>query len=215
MNAIQTAEGAISDLDTILTLPRGLSAMSIANEARDAALSFINESGYWGKAQLALWLMGPYEHLTRHAAAGRARQGSSRKPVMLRDIDARVVDRVIAAAREEVLATLTRLSDAHLATEFVYGTLASGAVMRCEDARHAVGWVPTGEPRRLADHVLSLFAVDLLCRPEDYELELFVCPVCEMVSFDAGARERGVCFHHSSIMTIGEPCTVPDLPEGA
>lgn len=216
MNATQAANNAISDLDTILTLPRGLSAMSIANEARDTGLSFINESTYWGKAQLALWLMGPFEHLSRHAAAGRARSGVTRKPIMLRDIDARVVDRVIATAREEVLQTLGRLSDPHLATEFVYGMLAANFVLRCEDARHAVGWVPTGEARRLADHVLSLFAVDLLCRPEDYEHELFVCPACENVVFDAGARDRGVCFHHSSIITIGEgPSTLPDLPEGA
>ena len=41
--------------------------------------------------------------------------------------------------------------------------------------------------------MLSLFAVDSLLRPEDYELRLFACPRCESIVFDETARIEGRC----------------------
>jgi hypothetical protein len=45
--------------DTIVTLPRTTGAHAIASACRDALVTFLNESQHWGKAELAMWLMGP------------------------------------------------------------------------------------------------------------------------------------------------------------
>jgi hypothetical protein len=136
---------------------------------------------------------------------------------MLREIDARMVDRVIRNARDEVMATIGRSSHADGSSGFAFTMLSAGYVARCEDRGHVAGWVPTSDARRLADRVLSLLAADYLARPADYESCLVVCTQCSAVDFDAVARLRGICHRHTSGMFVprSRRSTLPYLPEGA
>ncbi len=205
-------------VDTILTLPERTPSVAIAAACREAALAFVNESSRWGKAELAMWLMGPYSEVTQFIDPSSTRHPSSERPVpLLREIDVRMVERVIRSARKEVLETLARLSQAEESATFAFSMLASGFVVRAEDRNGRVGWVPTTAARRLADRVLSLFAVDYLTRPTDYDTDMSYCPVCDTLTFDVIARERGTCHRHGSgvYMPRGRQTTMPYLPEGA
>jgi|GEM_PF-962152 len=208
-----------SNVDTILTLPEQTGAIYIANACREAALAFLNESQRWGKPELAMWLMGPYAQLTQYdAPASRRRSGEfSRSVPMLREIDVRMVERVVKSARNEVLETLRHTGDLESGTSFAFTMLSSGFVSRCEDKSKIAGWVPTREARRLADRVLSLLAADYLTRPHDYENELSLCSHCETVDFDSISRMRGICHRHGSGMFVPRSprSTLPYLPEGA
>jgi hypothetical protein len=208
-----------SNVDTILTLPEHTSTFALAEACRSAALMFLNEAPHWGKAELAMWLMGPYTQLTRYVPAeSRAKSGEFTRPVpLLRDIDVRMVERIISGARQEVLATLARISDMEGGASFSFSMISGGFVARCEDRRQFMGWVPTTTASRLADRVLSLIAADYLTRPEDYELELSVCSHCGTVDIDASARARGICNRHRSDFFAPQSrrLTQPFLPEGA
>lgn len=206
-----------SNIDTILTLPEQMDALSIADACRVTALAFLNESDRWGKPELAMWLMGPYAQLTQYVSPNSRRRSGSAQPVpMLREIDARMVDRVIKNARQEVIATLQRMKDAEGGPSFAFAMLAAGYVARCEDRGHVAGWVPTSDARRLADRVLSLLAADFLARPSDYETDLMFCSQCSTIEFDPIARIRGICHRHASGMfSPRRSSTLPYLPEGA
>jgi hypothetical protein len=208
-----------SNVDTVLTLPQQMNALSIADACRATALAFLNESDRWGKAELAMWLMGPYAQLTQYISSSSRRRSGEQAPgvPLLRDIDARMVDRVIKNAREEVIATLERTNDAEGGASFAFTMLSAGYVARCEDHGHVAGWVPTSDARRLADRVLSLLAADYLARPDTYESELVRCTQCQMIDFDAIARMRGICHRHSSGMFVprSRRSTLPYFPEGA
>ena len=208
-----------STMDTILTLPEKTGSTAIADECRATALDFLNESHHWGKAELAMWLMGTYTQLTQYASPySRRRSGEYAQPVpLLREIDARMVERVIRAAHAEVVATLQKLSHSSDGAGFALSMLDAGFVARCEDVRRVAGWVPTTDARRLADRVLSLLAADCLTRPDDYALSLAVCTQCHTVEFDIISRARGICPRHSNSMFVPRTrrTTLPYLPEGA
>ncbi len=179
-------------IDTVVMLPLGMTAAKIAAASREAAMMFVNESTSWGKAELAMWLAGTYGPVTRHAS--RESSPSSRPVALLRELDARFIDRIMASARAEILETLELVAKDGSAS-FVLAALLAGAAIRCEDSLGEPAWAPTDNASRLADRVLSLFAVDYLTRPGDYESELFVCASCEMLSFDGALRRRGPCDH--------------------
>jgi hypothetical protein len=207
-----------STVDTILTLPEQTGSLAVADDCRAAALAFLNDSHRWGKAELAMWLMGPYSQLTEYVSPySRRRSGEyARSAPMLREIDVRMVDRVIKSAHEEVIATLKRTNEIEGGASFAFTMLSAGFVARCEDRGHVAGWVPTTDARRLADRVLSLLASDYLARPGDYEAELSVCHQCGIVDFDSISRARGICHRHGSGTFVpGSRETLPYLPEGA
>lgn len=210
-----------SNVETILTLPEQLDALSVAEACRVTALAFLNESQHWGKAELAMWLMGPYGQLTQYTSpSARRPNGESPRPApMMREIDARMVDRVIQNAYEEVMSTLRDLRESEPSTSFAFTMLAAGFVSRCEDRGHRAGWVPTTEARRLADRILSLLAVDFLTRPGDYETDFSVCSQCKAIEFDSVARDRGICHRHGSGLFMPRSSarrnTLPYFPEGA
>ena len=183
---------ASEPIDTIVTLHEGMTAAEIARASRETALTFVNESKHWGKAELGMWLTGPYAAVVRHAS--RKADGSVWPVPLLRDIDARLIDRIMQSARAEIFETLALIASDGSAS-FVLRALISGTVIRCEDALREPAWAPTGEAPRLADRVLSLFAVDYLARPGDYESALAVCTTCESVDFDPTLRQRGACRH--------------------
>lgn len=211
------AESHDSDVDTILTLPSQTSAIAVATSCRDAAMAFMDDSLTWGKGQLAMWLMGPYGQITQYTHAVERMTQSGRYPrvqaPMLREIDARMVDRVISSARDEVIARLAQTLEGTGEPAFVYDMVSLGFVVRCEDARQIEGWVPASTARRLADRVLSLFAADYLVRPQDYENDLAVCRKCGVVEFDAIARARGICSGHGSGVFV--PGGGSFFPQGA
>lgn len=215
-------ESHVSDVDTILTLPSQTSAIAVAQSCRDTATVFMEDALSWGKGQLAMWLMGPYGQITQYTHAVERMTQSGRYPRMqaplLREIDARMVERVISSARDEVIARLAQTLDAGFGADgagepaFVYDMVSLGFVVRCEDARQIEGWVPSATARRLADRVLSLFAADYLVRPQDYD-SMAVCRKCGIVEFDPVCRARGVCGRHGSGVFI--PGMGSFFPEGA
>jgi hypothetical protein len=209
-----------SNVDTILTLPEQTGAVAVANACRETALELLNDGERWGKAELATWLMGPYSQLTQYVTPRASRRSMEiQKPVpMLREIDARMVDRVLRNARTEVIEALRSTYDAEGGAAFAFTMLSNGFVARCEDRSHVAGWVPTTDARRLADRVMSLLAADYLTRPSDYETELSICSHCSTVEFDAVARMRGICHRHGSGLFVPKThrrSTWPYLPEGA
>lgn len=223
MSIIPASRVNESSVDTILTLPEQTGSMALANACRETALELLNDGQRWGKAELATWLMGPYSQLTQYLSTRATRQGNGgevqQRPVpMLREIDARMVDRVIKNARTEVLESLRSTYDAEGGAAFAFTMLSNGFVARCEDKAHVAGWVPTTDARRLADRVMSLLAADYLTRATDYETELSICSHCSYVEFDAVARMRGICHRHGSGLFIPKTIrrsTWPYLPEGA
>jgi hypothetical protein len=207
-----------TSVDTILTLPEQTGSLAIAEACRATALMFLNDSHRWGKAELAMWLMGPYSQLTQYVSPRNGSGEYEKRPVpLLREIDVRMVERVIRSAHDEVVATLQRTYDAEGGATFAFSMLSAGFVARCEDRGSVAGWVPTSAARRLADRVLSLLAADYLSRPEDYEVDLGVCTHCKSVEFDAIARVRGICHRHGSgiFAPRARRSTIPYLPEGA
>ncbi|MBX3263875.1 MAG: hypothetical protein KIS78_02445 [Labilithrix sp.] len=204
--------GQTEAIDTVVMLPTDTTATDIANGCREAALTFINESKRWGKAELGMWLTGAYAALTRHGA----KEADQVWPVpLLRDIDARLIDRIMESARTEIFETLSLISKDGSAS-FVLRALIAGTVIRCEDGQREPAWAPTGQATRLADRVLSLFAVDYLARPGDYETELTLCRQCETVAFDGIAKMRG-CSHglQQSALAPRRRSTIPYPPLGA
>ncbi len=202
-------------LDTILTLPSGMSAADISSACRETALEFINDSRRWGKPELSMWLTARYADLTKYAIKEEEQGSAGLWPVpLLKDIDVRLVDRIMSSARAEILETLRTLAK-NGAASFVLKALISGTVVRCEDASNEPTWAP-GQATRLADRVLSLFATDYLTRPGDYEGELFVCLECESVQFDEEMRRQDVCPNHgvASVAGVRHP-TLPFPPMGA
>jgi hypothetical protein len=193
---IATVPDSQAHLDTVLTLPRETDAYAIARACREAGMAFLNESEFWGKAELAMWLLGPYAQVTQYVKPDSSRRREAPPLPLLREIDATTIERLMRTTRAEVRATLEKLFEAEGAASFAFSMLASGFVIRCEDTLDVGGWAPTREASRLTDRVLSLFAADYLTRPGDYELDFAVCELCRTVEFDASTRMRGVCDRH-------------------
>jgi hypothetical protein len=177
------APASAGELDTLLTLPSHTGCRGIAAACRDAALMFLNESQYWGKAELVLWLLGPYSHVTSYEGAYAARRVAGAPPSM-REIDVRTVERIMSEAREEVCEVLRMVAQQDGGRELAFFAVSEGFVAPCEDSNRWAGWLPTQVARRLADRVLALVAVDYMMNPVDYECGVRVCDCCGAVSFD-------------------------------
>jgi hypothetical protein len=203
-------------IDTVVMLPTGMTGAEIASACRDAAMTFINESRHWGKAELGMWLTGTYATSTKHASKQTETDGQVWPVPLLRDIDARLVERIMHSARTEIFEMLATIASDGSAS-FVLRSLIAGTVIRCEDGAREPAWAPTGEATRLADRVLSLFAVDYLARPGDCESALVVCPRCELVAFDEMTKQRGGCNHgvQHSALAPRRHSTLPYPPLGA
>jgi hypothetical protein len=186
-------EGAF---DTVVVLPAGISGADMARDCRETAVQFMNEATSWGKAELAMWLEGPYALLTRYAKKETVPSLAGDGP-LLKQIDVRLVDRIIRAAHTEVLENLSQLCHDG-SSSFVLRALISGSVARVEDGYREPTWAPAAGTTRLADRVLSLFAVDYLLREGDYDSDLAICTACSYVGFDAVARKRGFCPAHAA-----------------
>jgi hypothetical protein len=193
-------------LDTVVVLPHGFSGADMARLCRETAMQFMNEASGWGKAELAMWLAGPYAMATRFAKKEQEPSLTGGVP-LIKEIDVRLVDRIIRTARAEVLENLGQVV-ADQSSSFVLRALIAGSVARVEDGYSEPTWAPAAGTTRLADRVLSLFAVDYLVRPGDYETSLSICATCSYVSFDPAAKSRGFCPIHAPVPTSCR-CTLP------
>jgi hypothetical protein len=191
-----------SQFPTIFTLAEPEGVIEVATRCRGAVLAILNGVGLgdWECEELAAWLSGPYEALTRiatevaHAKEGRA--PSSPAP----PLDRGTVRQLMIQAHRECLNVLRSMMDPEQGTSFAFKLVTMELLMRCEDAQAHGGWLPVAKSNmRLADRVQSLIAVDFLTRPEDYEAQLSVCGRCGKVEFDAIARARGLCRLHATL----------------
>lgn len=179
------------DVESICPLQDGVSVLGAAEEARRAGTAFLNGVGEgWSKWDFARWMSGPYRHATRHT--------SWNKPEVVQLFDAtihRAADE-LHGARDAVLGLLELLAMGTPRVRFVEAALARGLVVPCM-AGEETGWVPVESVMDgLGGMVGALFVADYLVRPDDYRELLFVCPKCEAVVFDVGARMRGDCGVH-------------------
>lgn len=189
----------------VVLLPENVSATMVADVSREAMLALVRGAGKgWGKRELAQWLAGPYRLMTAYAAEAppvvaapdphRAARATPRWRVSVST--ARLHD-VVAAAKEEVLATLLMAAPPDSDVRFAQRAIAKGHVVRSRDRAGRGGWVPVdAKGMLLAERILSLVSVDYLMRPADYLALLSVCGRCEAVSFDAQVRVRGHCAQH-------------------
>jgi len=192
---------------------------------RIAGLAFLNGVTVgWTKQDLAVWLAGPYRAVTRAAIVKPRRDTPqlSKSDIAGLDPNASTPDRsaglarlddVIREARWRVLAELESAAISRGRVAFATRARSLGHVRWIDDGEEArdvvalardgagapsqPGWYAVDVPgMRLRDRVLSLFAVDCLTHPLDYERALVVCHRCEKVTFDAAARGRGECSEH-------------------
>lgn len=192
----------------IALLKEGVSAMHIADVARQGFLSFIRGAGTtWGKRDIVQWLRGPYAELTAHTAPLAQAEDLDDSSTFVRvqkRVSAVRLDNVLFAAKEEVLATLLMAAPPDSDVRFATRAMESGHVARTRDTAGRGGWAPVDVPGMLLkDRVLSLVSVDYLMRPADYLALLSVCGICQAVSFDAQARVAGQCsLHRRSVRKI-------------
>lgn len=199
--------------DTVFTLPRTASITAIAEACRQAALAFVNEvgSGAWDEELVTEWLLETYAPLVTHEADAEPSGGD---PLGLSETLRGLEPRLIRATHEEILDVLRSTRTETGGANFAFMALSSGFVAPCEERGGRRGWLPASKRRfRLADRVLSLFAVDYLIRAEEYESMLTLCDRCAHVTFDAIDRAYMRCARHASGITLrGEPATIPHLP---
>ena len=178
---------------------------SISEECRDAALSFMTGVGEgWDKLDLALWLTGGYARATRHSKHGER----VATPVLaVAEIPEPTLENLVVHVRGQLLASLEMAALGLGALDFADAMVERALVRRMIDADGRDAWVPVdGARMRLRDRVESLFAADYLNAPYTYA-EMFVCPRCETVVFDAHAKQVGICGTHRISGTA--PRTVP------
>ena len=205
-----------SSVDTLLTLPTHTDSVALAAACRDAALAFLNEGDRWGKAELAMWLMGAYAPLTQyHGTYARHRNvpvPAARPTTQLREIDASTIQDIIRETCAEVRATLELARGGpEGGASFAFGMMSAGFVVRCEDAHGQLAWLPTTVARRLTDRVLSLLAVDYLTRPSDYETTLTSC-ACGTVAFEPASCSHHTGGHRNASVTLAPRRRMSTLP---
>jgi hypothetical protein len=155
-----------STVDTIFALRR-TTGRSLASDCYDVGRAFVDESPFWGKAELAMWLLGPYSQVAQDV-----REVAPASRPSLRQIDVCTVQQVIANAHAEVLYALQRLEDPEAAADLAFEMIAAGFIAQTVDANGASAWVPTTAAHRLADRVISLFVADFMTRVFSADVEL-------------------------------------------
>lgn len=165
-----------------------------ADESRRAALELMKGVAEgWTKLDLALWLRGAYAQAVRHAPRVERAGSSGAHP---RAIGEPTIEHLLVSTRGQLLASLELAVLAGGTPDFIERALIEQHVRRVVDESGEAAWVPADVPRmRLKDRVASLFVADYLNRPNDYR-HLYVCHLCEAVTFEHGAKELGRCGAH-------------------
>lgn len=166
----------------------------VADECRNAALDFMaGVADGWSKFDLALWLHGPYALAARHSPVGDRLPASK---VARRTLEGKTIEELIVGVRGQLVASLERAALGNGAPDFIEHALIEQHVRRAVDEHSESTWVPVDAARmRLRDRIASLFVADYLNRPAAYK-HLYVCHLCESVTFEVGAKERGLCGAH-------------------
>jgi hypothetical protein len=162
------------------------SVAHVADACRDAFLELLSPWGAtWGSAELSRWLAGPYRAATQARGLGRGKDARS----WLASVhESDVLDHVQSAR----IAAKTALESA-IRNDGRFAVVMLSEAMVVPSGK---GYTPVDvEDAPLAKRAVSLVAADFLTRPDAYQAAL-VCPKCERVAFDAGARERGDCGQH-------------------
>jgi hypothetical protein len=167
-------------------------ATELADACRSAALGFLTGVAEgWDKKDLAEWL-GVYQSIAvrsedASACLGR-RVPPAGRPVRL---DAGRIERLLSDTREEAVDVVLALTDPQRGIHFGFYAVIAGLVTNYVDPHGNTAWAPVDLPRMsLLDRLLSLFAVDYLLRPAEYERSLRICRRCDAVHFEA--REGGL-----------------------
>ncbi|AKU97529.1 hypothetical protein AKJ09_04193 [Labilithrix luteola] len=147
------AEIAAQSTAATMISMRRTTASEFAADCYDIAQAFLHDSRFWGKAELAMWLMGPYSRVAHNVSDAP----ESARP-SLREIDVTTIEDIIDAAHDEVVEALTLLDETDFATArlLMNTMLDSGFVAPFVDTNGNEGWTPTTKAHRLADRVLSL-----------------------------------------------------------
>jgi hypothetical protein len=171
----------------------GSTRESIAEECRDAALTFMSGVALgWDKLDLALWLTGSYARATRHGKHGERVAALFDGP----EVAEESIEALVTHVRGQLLASLETAALEIGALDFANDMVTRGIVRKVVDAEGRDAWIPVDGARiRLRDRLRSLFAADYLNAPYTYA-DLFVCHRCEAVVFDAHAKQRGLCGAH-------------------
>jgi hypothetical protein len=201
-----------STVDRILMLPEAVASTDVADDCREAALKFMNDSPKWNRSGFEAWLSGPYAEISAYLG----KRASDWRPVpLVRELDARMMTRILRSTYVEVRAALSQVDSDDGIPPFAMAMSAGGFVTPCEDEYGRRGFLPSGSARRLADIVLSLFAADYLARARDYSTALAFCDQCQSMAFDVGSRTRGHCGRHVSMFAPRRAKGASYLPEGA
>jgi hypothetical protein len=179
-------------------LEEGVTRASVSAESRATALELLaGVARGWSKVDLATWLLGPYAHATRHTKHGERTNVSGRSTVA-----AEAIELILQTARARLVAALGKAVDAGGVLDFADEAIDKGFVRRAVDQERFEVWVPVdGARMRLEDRVGSLFVADFLNDPRAYA-SLYVCPRCESVVFDEGARTAGMCSAHRGVSGV-------------
>lgn len=186
---------------TILRLPDLASSSAIARACRDAWTSFVDNAHEWGKSELILWTFASYSQTTRYASETASERFGPPALDDFRNVDARFVERLLRAARQKVIDTLSSFTSLQARVDFAYSMLSTGHVIRCEDDAGNVGFVPIAEAGPLAVRVLAFIAADLLTNAYDFEQPVLCADnnhVCIGRAPCCGGENR----HGSEIVTI-------------
>jgi len=191
-------------------LEEGVTRASVSAEARAAALDFVaGVAAGWSKRDLAMWLLGPYAHATRHTKHGE------RTDVSGRTVSAETIELILRTAHARLVAALEDAVASGGVLDFADAAMDKGFVRPAVDADGFEVWVPVDAARmRLEERVGSLFVADFLNDPQAYA-SLHVCPRCRIVTFDEGACTTGTCsaVRRSGLFTKGGPTAEHADPE--
>jgi hypothetical protein len=171
----------------------GASRETVSAGCREAALAFMSGvAAGWDKLDLVMWLTGPYAGATAHLPRGERVAGLDDEV----DLDDEAIEELATRVRSQLIASLERAAMSAGLLDFAEEALDRGFVRKASDVDGYDVWLPVdGTRMRLRDRVRSLFAADFLNDPSAY-LELYVCPRCEAVVFDEGAKRLGLCAAH-------------------
>lgn len=181
-------------------LEEGVTRASVSAESRATALELMaGVARGWSKVDLAMWLLGPYARATRYTKHGERTNVSGRSTVA-----AEAIELILQTARARLVSALEEAVDAGGVLDFADEAIDKGFVRRAVDQEGFEVWVPVdGARMRLEDRVGSLFVADFLNDPQAYA-SLFVCPRCESVVFEEGARAAGMCSAHGGVSGVFE-----------
>ena len=145
-------------------LPTDMSVPSVAAACRNAFLSFVRQSGNWGKRELAEWLTSHYAKAT---CLEEEPAPSERKP--RQSVQPEALQWLMRKARIEVIQGAEQLLEHGADAPFLSRLSAHGYVVPVRDTAGAEGFAPAkASTMTFADRVLSLLAADFLTSPRQY-----------------------------------------------